>query len=79
MNWDAISFDWNQARAFLATVEEGSFSAAARALKSTQPTIGRQISELEAALGVTLFERSVRGPSLTEARRDEDNKENDEP
>jgi DNA-binding transcriptional LysR family regulator len=70
MNWDAISFDWNQARAFLATVEEGSFSGAARALKSTQPTIGRQISELEAALGVTLFERSVRGPSLTEAGRD---------
>ncbi len=70
MNWQAISFDWNQVRAFLATVEEGSFSGAARALKTTQPTIGRQISELEAALGVTLFERSVRGPALTEAGRD---------
>ena len=70
MNWDAISFDWNQIRAFLATVEEGSFSGAARALKTTQPTIGRQISELEAKLGVTLVERSVRGPSLTEAGRD---------
>ena len=33
MNWDAISFDWNQVRAFLATVEEGSFSGAARVLK----------------------------------------------
>ena len=70
MNWDAVSFDWNQVRAFLATAEEGSFSGAARALKSTQPTIGRQISELEARLGVTLVERSVRGPSLTDAGRD---------
>ena len=69
MNWQAISFDWNQVRAFLATVEEGSFSGAARALKSTQPTIGRQISELECALGVTLVERSVKGPTLTEAGR----------
>ena len=67
MNWDAVSFDWNQVRAFLATVEEGSFSAAARALRTTQPTVGRQMSELEARLGVTLMERSVRGPSLTEA------------
>lgn len=70
MNWQAISFDWNQVRAFLATAEEGSFSGAARALKTTQPTIGRQISELEEALGVMLVERSVRGPTLTEAGRD---------
>ena len=70
MNWDAISFDWNQVRAFLATVEEGSFSGAARVLKTTQPTIGRQITELEAKLGVTLVERSVRGPKLTESGQD---------
>lgn len=67
MNWDAISFDWNQVRAFLATAEEGTFSAAARVLKTTQPTIGRQVSELEGRLGVTLLERSVKGPRLTEA------------
>ena len=66
MNWAAISFDWNQVRAFLATVDEGSFSGAARALKTTQPTIGRQISGLEESLGVTLFERTVRGPLLTQ-------------
>jgi len=65
-----MSFDWNQVRSFLATVEEGSFSGAARALKTTQPTIGRQISGLEEALGITLFERTVRGPNLTEAGRD---------
>lgn len=70
MNWQAISFDWNQVRAFLATTEEGSFSGAARALKTTQPTIGRQISTLEGALGVTLVERSVRGLTLTQAGRD---------
>lgn len=70
MNWQAISFDWNQIRAFLATAEEGSFSGAARVLKTTQPTIGRQISALEDTLGVTLVERSVRGLTLTEAGRD---------
>lgn len=70
MNWQAISFDWNQVRAFLATAEEGSFSAAARALRTTQPTIGRQISALEDALGITLVERSVRGLTLTQPGRD---------
>lgn len=70
MNWQAISFDWNQVRAFLATAEEGSFSGAARVLKSTQPTIGRQIGALEEALEVTLVERSVRGLTLTESGRD---------
>lgn len=57
MNWKSVSFDWNQARAFLATVEEGSLSAAARALGVTQPTLGRQVSALEAQLDVVLFER----------------------
>jgi DNA-binding transcriptional LysR family regulator len=70
MNWQAMSFDWNQVRAFLATAEEGSFSGAARALKTTQPTIGRQISALERSLGVTLVERSVRGLTLTQVGRD---------
>lgn len=60
MNWSAIAFDWNQIRALLATVEEGSFSAAARALGQTQPTLSRQISALEEDLGVTLFERGAR-------------------
>ncbi len=31
MNWQAVSFDWNRARAFLATAEEDSLSAVARA------------------------------------------------
>ncbi len=65
MNWSAVSFDWNQARAFLATAEEGSLSAAARALGQTQPTLGRQIAALEQKLGVALFERIGRSLSLT--------------
>ena len=67
MNWTAISFDWNHARAFLATAEEGSLSAAARALGLTQPTLGRQVSALEDELGVLLFERVGRGLVLTPA------------
>lgn len=70
MNWPEISFDWNQVRAFLATAEEGSFSGAARALQSTQPTISRQITALERSLGVTLLERGVRQMSLTQAGRE---------
>ncbi|MGH0001807.1 LysR family transcriptional regulator [Pseudovibrio ascidiaceicola] len=67
MNWQSVSFDWNQARAFLVTAEEGSLSAAARALGLTQPTLGRQVSALEEALGVTLFERVGRSLALTQA------------
>lgn len=67
MNWNAIAFDWNQIRAFLATAEEGSFSAAARALGQTQPTLSRQITALEEDLGVTLFERGRRSMEITEA------------
>ncbi|MEM0948739.1 MAG: LysR family transcriptional regulator [Pseudomonadota bacterium] len=70
MNWASISFDWNQARSFLAVAEEGSLSAAASALNVTQPTITRQLASLEADLGVMLFERSGRGVSLTQAGLD---------
>lgn len=55
MNWDALDFDWNRVRAFLATAEEGSLSAAARVLRSSQPTVGRQVAALEQDLGVILF------------------------
>lgn len=65
MDWRSIKFDWNRARAFLVTAEEGSLSAAARSLGMTQPTLGRQVSALEAELGVALFEREGRGLKLT--------------
>jgi DNA-binding transcriptional LysR family regulator len=65
MNWQLISFDWNQARALLATAEAGSLSAAARGLGLTQPTLSRQVAALEDELGVVLFERVGRSLSLT--------------
>lgn len=65
MNWDAIAFDWNQVRAFLATAQTGSLSGAAKVLRTTQPTVGRQVKALEVDLGVTLFERAGRGLVLT--------------
>jgi len=70
MNWKAISFDWNQARSFLAVAEEGSLSAAAAALKLTQPTITRQLAALEEDLKVMLLERTGRTVSLTPAGLD---------
>ena len=65
MDWSSVTFDWNRARAFLVTAEEGSLSAAARALGLAQPTLGRQVSALEEELGVVLFERVGRGLTLT--------------
>lgn len=65
-----MNFDWNQARAFLVTAETGSFSAAARALGMTQPTLGRQVAGLEKALELVLFERIGRKLVLTPAGRD---------
>ena len=65
MDWRSVTFDWNRARAFLVTAEEGSLSAAARALGMTQPTLGRQVTALETELGVALFERGGRGLELT--------------
>lgn len=67
MNWNSVLFDWNHVRGFLATVEEGSLSGGARVLGVTQPTLSRQISALEANLGVTLFERGHRSSELTAA------------
>ncbi len=65
MDWRSLQFDWNLARAFLVTAEEGSLSAAARALGLTQPTLSRQVASLEEELGVALFERVGRGLELT--------------
>ena len=67
MNWSAVNFNWNHLRAFLATVEEGSLSAAARALNVSQPTLGRQVSALEQEIGVALFERVGTGLTLTKS------------
>ncbi len=70
MNWNAVTFDWNRVRAFLVTAEEGSLSAAARALGLAQPTLSRQVDALQQELGVVLFERFGRGLELTPAGAD---------
>ena len=70
MDWRGVKFDWNRARAFLVTAEEGSLSAASRALSIAQPTLGRQIKALEVELGVALFERSGRGLEITPSGRE---------
>ena len=67
MDWKHIQFDWNRARAFLVVANEGSLSAAGRALGMSQPTLGRQITALEDELNVVLFERMGKGLVLTEA------------
>jgi DNA-binding transcriptional LysR family regulator len=53
--------DWSLYRSFLAVMREGSLSAAARVLGTTQPSVGRHVAALEAALGVPLFTRSPEG------------------
>lgn len=61
------TLDWTHIRAFLATAETGSLSAAARQLGLTQPTLSRQVAALEANLGLMLFERLGRSLALTDA------------
>lgn len=53
--------DWEDQRAFLAVLEEGSLSGAARRMSVTQPTMRARVGALEHALGIALFTRSVRG------------------
>ncbi|CAN7671492.1 LysR family transcriptional regulator [Cupriavidus necator] len=59
--------DWEWYRAFLHVLETGSLSAAGRAMGLTQPTVGRHIDSLEAALGLKLFTRSFEGFAPTDA------------
>ncbi|MFT4713021.1 MAG: DNA-binding transcriptional LysR family regulator [Candidatus Azotimanducaceae bacterium] len=67
MNWNSVTFDWNHARAFLVTAEEGTLSGAALALGLTQPTLSRQVAALEAELRVRLFERVGQRLVLTDS------------
>nr|WP_315183789.1 LysR family transcriptional regulator [uncultured Albidiferax sp.] len=55
------SFDWHLVPSFLAALDHGSLLAAAKVLRTSQPTLGRHIAELESQLGVVLFERTGRG------------------
>lgn len=59
--------DWSLLRSFLEVASSGSLSRAAVALGSSQPTLSRQMAQLESHLGQALFERTTRGLKLTEA------------
>ncbi|WP_417586604.1 LysR family transcriptional regulator [Pararhodobacter oceanensis] len=59
--------DWTLLQAFLAVADAGSLSAAARATRQSQPTMGRHIKQLEAQLGIALFRRIPSGLEPTEA------------
>jgi len=56
---------WDDQRVFLAVLEEGSLSAAARRLALSQPTVRVRIEGLERALGTVLFTRSANGLTPT--------------
>ncbi|GHA08237.1 LysR family transcriptional regulator [Oceanisphaera arctica] len=62
-----MSFSLEQLQAFVATVDTGSFSAAARRLGKAQSVISTAVSNLEIDLGNSLFLRSGRYPRLTPA------------
>ena len=54
---------------FLAVVREESITKAAEVLHITQPTLSRQLAQLEEEVGVKLFDRGTRKIVLTDARK----------
>ena len=63
----ASDIGWEMYRSFLAVLNEGSLSGAARALGVAQPTVGRHVASLEKSLNLALFTRSQTGLMPTEA------------
>jgi DNA-binding transcriptional LysR family regulator len=62
------AMDWDDVRVFLAVARHGSLRAAGRALRLSQPTIGRRLTAFEAAFGgPTLFDRLPEGLRLNAA------------
>ena len=58
--------EWSDVRLFLAIARSGSLGAAAKTVNLTQPTMGRRLRALEAALGQTLFQRTSSGLVCTQ-------------
>jgi DNA-binding transcriptional LysR family regulator len=67
MTGEPVTFD--QLAVFLAIVETGSFSGAARKLNRAQSAVSYAIANLERLLEIELFDRTGRKPELTEAGR----------
>jgi DNA-binding transcriptional LysR family regulator len=61
---DGVSLD--QLRTFVAAAEEGNFTAAGRRLRRAQSVVSQTLANLEAQIGVKLFDRSGRVPTLTD-------------
>ena len=59
------SFDLRQLVSFVEIARAGSFRQAAKTLHIAQPALSRQIQQLEAALGISLFDRAPRRLHLT--------------
>ncbi|CDO34410.1 Transcriptional regulator, LysR family [Novosphingobium sp. KN65.2] len=62
----AAPLEWSDLRVFLAIARAGSLGGAGRRLGQSQPTMGRRLRALEAAVGARLFQRSSSGFSLTD-------------
>ncbi len=65
----SMANNWEHYQSFLAVIETGSLSAAAKRLGLSQPTIGRHVDALEAAVGAPLFVRSRYGLNPTDTAR----------
>src|SRR5258705_10964444 len=64
---DGLTLD--QLRTYIAAVDAGSFSAAGRKLRRAQSVVSQTLANLEAQLGVKLFDRAARYPRLTDEGR----------
>jgi len=64
---DGVTLD--QLRTFVAAADQGSFSAAGRKLRRAQSVVSQTLANLEAQLGVKLFDRTERYPKLTDEGR----------
>lgn len=62
--YDPVTLD--QLRTFVTVVEEGSFSAAARKRKRVQSAISTAMANLEAQLGIAIWDRTTKVATLTE-------------
>jgi DNA-binding transcriptional LysR family regulator len=69
MNLPLRDIDWSLLNTFLAVLDKGSLIEAMQSTGLSQPTLGRHIDQLEAQLGVSLFERAGRGLHPTQAAR----------
>lgn len=65
---DALTLD--QLRTFIAAADHGSFSAAGRRLGRAQSVVSQTLANLEAQLGVQVFDRSAKRPVLTPMGRE---------